>query len=81
MVPFDKFPNYKKIGKVRCPVLIIHGTQDTVISFWHGEKLFALANEPKQFWAVHGAGHNDVDLHAGESYGKTLRAFAQSIKQ
>src|SRR5215813_2996700 len=26
ILPFDTFPNYKEIGRVRCPVLIIHGT-------------------------------------------------------
>src|SRR5215469_135275 len=46
ILPFDKFPNYKEMGRVRCPVLIIHGTQDSVINFSHGQKLFALAQAP-----------------------------------
>src|SRR5215467_15450253 len=28
LLPFDKFPNYKEIARVRWPVLIIHGTHD-----------------------------------------------------
>lgn len=79
ILPFDKFPNYRDIGKVRFPVLIIHGTRDEVIGFWHGQKLFALANQPKQFFAVEGAGHNDVDMIAGAAYRETIQAFADSI--
>jgi len=29
------------------PVLVIHSRGDSVIPFWHGQKIFALANEPK----------------------------------
>jgi fermentation-respiration switch protein FrsA (DUF1100 family) len=79
ILPFDKFPNYKEIGRVRCPVLIIHGTQDGLINISHGEELFALAHEPKQFFAVEGAGHNDLNEVGGARYLKTLAAFAKSL--
>src|SRR5215469_17202998 len=59
VLPYDKFPNYKDIHNVHCPVLIIHGDSDSVIAPWHGRKLFALANEPKRFVPVPGADHND----------------------
>jgi fermentation-respiration switch protein FrsA (DUF1100 family) len=80
LLPFDKFPNYKEIQRVHCPILIIHGTQDNVISPWHGQKLFALANEPKHFFAVQGADHNDLDMVAGPSYPKAIQAFAVSLE-
>ena len=79
LLPFDKFPNYKHMGQVRCPLLIIHGTNDTVVNIWHGRMLFDLANEPKQFFAVPGADHNDLDMVAGENYGKTIHLFAESL--
>ncbi len=79
MLPFDKFPNYKRIKQVRCPVLIIHGTRDSVIEIWHGQKLFDLANQPKQFVAVPGADHNDLDLVAGPTYPKAIQSFAATL--
>jgi abhydrolase domain-containing protein 17 len=81
ILPFDKFPNYKEIGRVRCPVLIIHGTSDSVIPIWHGQKLFALANQPKQFLAVQGADHNDLDIVAGARYGQALQAFIAWLQE
>jgi fermentation-respiration switch protein FrsA (DUF1100 family) len=80
LLPFDKFPNYKQMGRVHCPVFIIHGEQDSVIPIWHGRKLFDLANQPKQFVAVPGADHNDLDMVAGANYGKTIHAFADSLQ-
>ena len=79
LFPFDKFVNVDKIGKVRSPVLVIHGKADRVVPFWHGEQLFAAANEPKlNFW-VDGAGHNDLVDVAGDRYATTLRRFVGAI--
>jgi fermentation-respiration switch protein FrsA (DUF1100 family) len=57
---FDKFPNSREIRHVHCPVLVMHGTADSVIAPWHGDELFRRANEPKQFFAIQGANHNDA---------------------
>ena len=77
--PFDKFRNADKIGNVRCPVLVIHGRQDEVIPFWHGERLFDLANQPKMNFWVDGAGHNNLKSVAGSDYVRMLLAFSQSL--
>lgn len=79
IVPFDKFNNISKIKKVLSPVLIMHGRRDEVVPFWHGEQLFAAANEPKRSFWVDTARHDDLASVAGESYAKTLREFAESI--
>jgi fermentation-respiration switch protein FrsA (DUF1100 family) len=81
VLPFDRFNNLRRIKKVHCPVLIIHGTQDTVINVAHGKELFAAANEPKQALWVEGANHNDVELVAGGRYANSLKAFVNFIQQ
>jgi len=73
--PFDKFDNQRKIGRIACPVLVIHGTKDEVIPFWHGEKLFRQAREPKLMLKVEGADHNNLREIAGEEYWKALDRF------
>ena len=75
-LPFDKFQNIERIKKVKSPVLVIHGRRDNIISFSHGEALFAAANEPKSCHWVDGAGHNDLLLSAGPEYWKALDALA-----
>ncbi|MGA2960579.1 MAG: alpha/beta hydrolase [Candidatus Korobacteraceae bacterium] len=79
ILPFDKFPNLAKIREVRCPVLVIHGKSDDIISFHHGRTLFATANEPKRSYWVEQAGHNDLAMIAGSGYFEELRKFAQMV--
>lgn len=62
-MPGDKFPNIDYAPNIKCPVFIVHGTQDEVVPFWHGQELFL--NLPQQwrakpFW-VEGAGHNNIE--------------------
>jgi fermentation-respiration switch protein FrsA (DUF1100 family) len=57
----DQFRSDQKIGKVAAPLLIVHGTADWTIPIRFGEKLFGLANEPKDFIRIEGAGHVEMD--------------------
>jgi fermentation-respiration switch protein FrsA (DUF1100 family) len=77
LLPFDKFPNYKNIRHVHSPVLIMHSHADSVIAFWHGQKMFDLANQPKQaFWAKT-PDHNEMDLVKG--YDEAIQSFAATL--
>lgn len=75
LLPGDKFRNLSKLTRVRCPVLVIHGRQDRVIPFWHGEKLYEAVRGPKRRLWVDAAGHNDLLMQAGESYWTALAEF------
>jgi abhydrolase domain-containing protein 17 len=62
-MPGDKFPNIDYATKIKCPVFILHGTQDEVVPFWHGQDLFLNLKQEwraKPFW-VEGAGHNNIE--------------------
>lgn len=56
----DRFQSTDWIGKVHMPVLILHGTRDSVIPFRFGRRLFEMANSPKQFVAMRGSDHNTL---------------------
>lgn len=56
----DPFRSDERIARVTVPLLFIHGTEDPTIPIAFGEKLFALAHEPKRFVSIPGAGHNDL---------------------
>ena len=81
VLPFDKFNNLSKIKSVHCPVLIIHGTEDSVINISHGKELFAAANQPKRALWIEGANHNDVAFIGGTRYFETLSTFATLVQQ
>jgi hypothetical protein len=71
-VPYD---NIGKIGQVRVPVLVVHGTQDEVIPVDMGRRVYGAAPEPKELYLIPGAHHNDTFLVAGKAYFDRLRAF------
>ena len=45
---------------IHAPIAIVHGTDDEVIPFSHGKKLYRLANDPKLFLKAEGYGHNNL---------------------
>jgi hypothetical protein len=63
------------IGNLQAPLLVIHGTADGTIPFQQGQDLFTLAPSPKQFYAVPGAGHNNVHEIGGDTYIQVMRDF------
>ncbi|MCL5006408.1 MAG: alpha/beta hydrolase [Acidobacteria bacterium] len=73
--PKTRFDSLSKIRQVRAPVLVAHGTKDEVIPFSMGRRLFENANQPKDFYAVEGAGHNDFLEVGGEAYRERLKEF------
>ncbi|MCB1155067.1 alpha/beta hydrolase [bacterium] len=75
----ERYDSIDKLAKITCPTLVVHGTRDEIIPFDHGEKLFAAANEPKEFYVVDGGGHNDVSMVAGPEYGRRLRAWLDGL--
>lgn len=50
----ETYPAKKLISKLRLPTLIIHSTDDSVIPFKMGEKLYQNANEPKELFVIDG---------------------------
>jgi fermentation-respiration switch protein FrsA (DUF1100 family) len=58
----------EKIAQIKSPLLIVHSTQDTLIPFSHGQKLYELATaEPKAFLEIQG-NHNDGFVTSIETY-------------
>lgn len=76
LLPVDPFPNLKRIGDVKCRVLMIHGTGDRVIPYSQGQALFKLANEPKRFVTVDDGDHNTlVDDMGFDNYYELIKEF------
>lgn len=91
LVPWDKFPNARRIRNVRMPVLVIQGEADEVIPFAHGQKVFHNAQPDgdndgsltrtsgKQHLWIPNAGHNDIFQVAPKLYFDKVQSFANEI--
>ncbi|MBI4431642.1 MAG: alpha/beta hydrolase [Candidatus Omnitrophica bacterium] len=70
-----EFDSVTKIQSLKCPLLSIHGTEDDVVPFALGQKLFDAHPGPKEFYAVKGAHHNDLLNVAGAQFYERVQQF------
>lgn len=64
------------IQTVKCPVLIIHGAEDTYIPLEDGKKLFESATSRKEFYAIVGGSHENMLQQGGQPLQKKIIDFA-----
>jgi uncharacterized protein len=57
----DQFRSDQRIAAVTAPLLIMHGGRDSTVPIRFGERLFALAHQPKQLARFPEGGHNNLD--------------------
>ena len=69
-----EYNTLEHVKAVRCPVLVIHSTDDEIAPFSQGVALFEAAPEPKRFIKLRG-GHNDALFLSAEAYRSGLDAF------
>lgn len=81
LLPWDKFNSLRSMKSVDCPTLIMHGTQDRIIPFWHAEKLFAAAPDPKHHLWIEGGAHNDYAYVAEDAYLESFKAFMETVRK
>ena len=74
-----EFDSKAKVGKIRAPMLFMQGERDKVIPYKLGRDLYDAAPEPKSFWTIDGAGHNNLLDVAGDRYREHLVAFYATI--
>lgn len=60
---YDIYKNINKIKKVKCPVLVIHGTEDDVVNWLHGNGLWKMSKEPYEPLWIKGGGHCNLELY------------------
>ena len=72
----DSFRSDERIGRVKAPLLVLHGGMDGIIPVRFGERLFALANEPKRIVRFPSGGHVNLDDHGAPA---AVRAFLSEL--
>ncbi len=72
-----RYDNLGKVGRLRVPLLVLHGDRDEVVPFAQGRRLFERAPGPKRFFAIPGSGHNDTYIVGGEAYWRTVADFVE----
>jgi uncharacterized protein len=79
LVMRNRYNSMKRIRKYTGPYFQSHGTDDEMVPFWMGQKLFeACPSRMKQFYEVNFARHNDTPPPA---YYAALSAFLDQVDE
>jgi len=70
-----KMDSLDKIRGIHVPKLFIHSPADEVVPYDMGRTLYDAAPEPKTFYTVAGARHNETWLVGGKAYWEAIRGF------
>ncbi|MHC4550837.1 MAG: alpha/beta hydrolase [Planctomycetota bacterium] len=73
----DRFDAAARIPRVRCPVLCVHGSRDELIPVALGRALYDAAPEPKEWFELSDAGHNDLPWTGGRAYYERIHTFLE----
>lgn len=68
------------VSNVKCPVIVIHSTDDDIVPFEFGREIYETANEPKEFVEISG-NHNDGFLVSGETYKKAWMDWLKFLQK
>jgi len=74
-----KYDSLAKIRNIKVPILVMHGDKDALVPFEHGKRLYDMANEPKEFYTIPGAGHNDTHIVGGDEYFDVIKEFVNKL--
>ena len=74
-VRLDQLRPIDRIGSVSAPLLVASGTADAYTTIDEARDLFAHAPDPKQFWAVSGAAHVDLEAYDSAGYWSHVMPF------
>lgn len=74
-----KYDSLGKIREIRVPLLVLHGDRDDVVPYEQGRRLFDAANEPKTFFQIRGARHNDTYIVGGQPYFDAWARFLERL--
>ena len=75
-----RFNNLQKIAGLRCPMLIMHGTDDHLVPAAMSRRLAGAAGGPVTRLELPGAGHNDVFESGGEKLWAAVKTFVSGLQ-
>ena len=64
-----------RVSLLRCPVLLVHGTEDRHTTIHEAQRIFAVVPAPKEFYFLSGAAHVDLHEFGGNVYERRVGGF------
>lgn len=71
----QRFESVRKVARIGSPLLVVHGSEDSLILPSLGRKLYEAAQEPKQFVLVDGGSHHTTNTVGQAQYRQALASL------
>lgn len=71
------FDLVSRISSLTAPLLIVHGTDDEVLPYWMGRKVFDHASGPRAFVTIRGGRHNDLEYRDSRLFWSEILEFLE----
>ena len=68
----QEFDTLSKLPELKMPVMITHGTEDRIVPYRMGERLYEAVKAPKRFIKVEGGSHHNLSYAAFDEYRRAL---------
>ncbi|MGD8880393.1 MAG: alpha/beta fold hydrolase [Desulfobacterales bacterium] len=86
LLPMDlivdqKFDSLNKVGRLKIPVLYMHGTKDNRVPSVMSRRLYKKTSSPKRLKFITGGGHNNSASVGGEDYLRSIREFEEFVRE
>lgn len=75
MLITERFDSLATVPRIKAPLLIVHGSQDSIVPSRFGEMLYEHATATKRFVLVDGGTHSTTSWRGAEQYRTALREF------
>ena len=75
MLITQRFESVNKVDKIGSPLLVVHGSEDSLIRPTLGRQLYEAAQEPKQFVLVEGGSHHNTNSVGQPAYRQALASL------
>ena len=79
LITHQRFDSINKINRLKMPVLILHGTEDSVVPYEMSRQLYEKAPAPKKIKLILGGGHNNSARVGGAEYLNTVKEFIDLV--
>lgn len=79
-LPGDYLTNIDRLKSIQAPILVIHGTRDEIVPFWHGVELHKnCVNAVDPYW-VEGGDHNNLETLDNIEFVKRVSSFLKGLE-
>ncbi len=79
-IPGDQLKSVDRLEKIEAPTLVIHGTQDEIVPFWHGVEIHKNSKHGVEPYWVDGGDHNNLEVIDDSEFGRRVVDFIERLE-